>query len=142
MLYYQLSHQPWVLIRNGGQMLSEFSLVGLFILIVLAFALMLIFTPTLLGKFGIVPHKPSSIKSETYECGLDTVGPTWIQYKVRYYYYALLLIIFDIIILFIYPWAVELKQLGANAFWSIVAFLAIAGLGYIYAWRKGALEWK
>ena len=123
-------------------MLSEFSLIALFIIIVLGFAASLILLPLALRKVGIVPHSPSATKSEPYECGLDTIGPTWIQFKIRYYFYALLLITFDIILLFIYPWAVELKQLGSSGFWPVVSLLAITGVGYIYAWRKGALEWK
>ena len=123
-------------------MLSEFSLIALFILIVLGFATSLVFIPVALRKFGVVPHNPTSIKSEPYECGMDTMGPTWVQLKIRYYFLALLLITLDIFIVFLYPWALELKQLGIKGFWPVVSFLAIAGLGYVYAWRKGALEWK
>jgi NADH:ubiquinone oxidoreductase subunit 3 (subunit A) len=122
-------------------MLSEFSLIALFIIIVLGFAASLILLPAALRILRIVPHNPTFIKSEPYECGLDTIGPTWVQFKIRYYFYALLLITLDIIIVFVYPWAAELKKLGAGGFWPIVSFLAIIGLGYLYAWRKGALEW-
>lgn len=123
-------------------MLSEFSLIALFIIIVLGFSISLVLIPVALRKPGIVPHNPSDVKSAPYECGLDTIGPTWIQFKIRYYFYALLLITLDVVIIFIFPWAVELHNLGASSFWPVVSFLAIVGTGYVYAWRKGALEWK
>ncbi len=123
-------------------MLTEFSLIALFILIVLGFATTLLMTPQVLRKFGIVPSKPNPVKSEPYECGLETVGPTWVQFKIRYYFYALIMITLDITLVFIYPWAVELRTLGPDSLGVIFAFLAILFTGYLYAWRKGALEWK
>ncbi len=123
-------------------MLLEFSLIALFILLVLGFATSLILIPVALRKIGAVPRTYNPVKAEPYECGLETIGPTWVQFNVRYYFYALLLITFDITVIFVYPWAVELKNLGAGSLGSIFGFLAILGVGYVYAWRKGALEWK
>ena len=123
-------------------MLSDFSLIALFILLVLGFATSLILIPQALKKVNIVPSKPSWIKSQPYECGLETVGESWVQFKIRYYFYALLLISLDITIIFIYPWAAELKNLGSSSLGVILPFLGILATGYIYAWRKGALEWK
>ncbi len=123
-------------------MLSEFSLIALFILIVMGFATTLVLIPQALKKIGIVPSKPSEVKYEPYECGLETIGETWVQFKIRYYFYALLLITLDITVIFLYPWAVELKNLGSSSLGVIFSFIGILAVGYIYAWRKGALEWK
>lgn len=123
-------------------MLSEFSLMALFILIVLGFAASLVLIPVALRKLGIVPSRPSAVKSEPYECGLETTGPTWVQFKIRYYFYALLLICLDITVVFLYPWAVELQNLGSESLVTVFIFLGILAVGYLYAWRKGALEWK
>lgn len=123
-------------------MLTQFSLIALFILLVLGFAASLVLIPILLKKLGIIPSNPSTVKSQPYECGLETVGPTWVQFKVRYYFYALLLIALDVSVIFLYPWAVELVNLGGSAIAGMVVFLGILATGFLYAWRKGALEWK
>ena len=89
----------------------------------------------------IAPKKPNSIKTQTYECGIETVGNTWIQFKVQYYIYALVFLIFDVEIVFLYPWAVAYNALPLFAVVEGVIFVAILVAGLIYAWRKGALEW-
>ena len=96
-----------------------------------------------LAKFArIRPHKPSLVKSEIYECGMETIGGRWVQFNFRYYLYALLFLIFDVTAIFIYPWAIQLRSLGAFAFLEMTAFVLILALGWAYAWRKGALEWR
>jgi len=87
------------------------------------------------------PHRPGRIKQSTYECGLETVGETWIQFKVQYYLYALIFVLFDVETVFLYPWAVAYNQLGLFALVEMMVFLLILGAGLVYAWRKGALEW-
>jgi NADH:ubiquinone oxidoreductase subunit 3 (subunit A) len=87
------------------------------------------------------PHRPGPIKQTTYECGLETVGETWIQFKVQYYLYALIFVLFDVETVFLYPWAVAYNQLGLFALVEMFIFLFILGAGLVYAWRKGALEW-
>lgn len=89
----------------------------------------------------IRPHKPNPIKSETYECGVETVGETWVQFKVQYYIYALVFVVFDVETAFLYPWAVAYKKLGLFALFEMLIFIAILLAGLLYAWRKGALEW-
>jgi len=123
-------------------MLTEFSLIAFFVLMVTGFAVLLIILPVVLRKSGIVPHKPSQVKSQSYECGLETVGPTWVQFKISYYFYTLLLITLDISSVFIYPWAVDLRAMDPGALLPIFSFIGILAIGFIYAWRKGALEWK
>ncbi len=90
----------------------------------------------------IRPRKPSLVKSEIYECGMETIGGRWVQFNFRYYLYALLFLVFDVTVIFIYPWAIQVRSLGLFAFLEITAFILILALGWAYAWRKGALEWK
>ena len=80
-------------------------------------------------------------KGEAYECGLPTVGPTWIRFQVGYYLFALIFLIFDVELIFLYPWAVVVKQVGWVALIDISIFLFILFLGFLYAHKKGALKW-
>lgn len=80
-------------------------------------------------------------KGEAYECGIPTIGKSWIQFNVGYYLFALLFLIFDVELVFLYPWAVVVKKIGWSALVEIVIFLFILFLGFLYAHRKGALKW-
>lgn len=80
-------------------------------------------------------------KGEPYECGIPTIGPSWIQFSVGYYLFALIFLIFDVELIFIFPWAVVVKQLGWVAFVEILIFLFILFMGFIYAHKKKALKW-
>jgi len=91
---------------------------------------------------SFVPWNPNPIKDSTYECGMETVGKAWVQFNFRYYFYALIFIALDILVVFLYPWAVELRQLGLFAFIALLIFVLIIMVGYVYAWRKKVLEWK
>ncbi len=84
---------------------------------------------------------PSKTKSEPFECGIPTEGPSWIQFKVGYYLFAILFLLFDVETVFIVPWATVMKEMGMVAFIEILIFFIILGLGLIYAWKKGALKW-
>jgi NADH:ubiquinone oxidoreductase subunit 3 (subunit A) len=90
----------------------------------------------------IAPRKPNKIKQDTYECGIETVGETWVQFRVQYYIFALVFLIFDVELVFLYPWAVAFDVLPMFAVLEGVIFIAILVAGLVYAWRKGALEWK
>lgn len=87
------------------------------------------------------PHRPGPIKQSTYECGLETAGETWIQFKVQYYLFALVFVLFDVETVFLYPWAAAYHQLPLFALLEVSLFLLLLALGLAYAWRKGALEW-
>ena len=89
----------------------------------------------------VAPRKPNKIKLETYECGIETVGPSWVQFRVQYYIFALVFLIFDVETVFLYPWAVAFNQLPLFAVLEGVLFILILAAGLIYAWRKGVLEW-
>ena len=90
----------------------------------------------------IRPNKPSLTKSDIYECGMETIGGRWVQFNFRYYLYTMLFLVFDITAVFMYPWAIKMKDLGLFALLEMAAFFLILSLAWTYAWRKGALEWR
>lgn len=123
-------------------MLQDYGYIALFLLFALFFASFLVLIPVILKIFRIVPKKPSSAKTTTFECGMETIGRTWVQFNFRYYFYALMLIALDVMVVFLYPWAVEIRQLGVHGFIAVFIFILIIVVGYIYAWKKKVLEWK
>jgi NADH-quinone oxidoreductase subunit A len=90
----------------------------------------------------IVPYNPSDVKGSPFECGLETIGRSWVQFNFRYYFYALVFIALDVLVVFLYPWAVQLEGLGLFGFFTVLVFIGIVVIGYIYAWKKKVLEWK
>lgn len=90
----------------------------------------------------VAPRKPNDAKLETYECGMETVGDTWVQFKVQYYVYALVFLVFDVEVIFLYPWAVAFDRLDLLGVIAGVLFIFLLGDGLLYAWRKGALKWN
>ena len=117
-------------------MINEWLFIGLIVIIAPLIPLAATVIPDIIG-----PRKPSKLKSETYECGMETVGETWIQYKVQYYIFTLIFLIFDVEIVFLYPWAVAFNQLTLFGVLEGILFILILVAGLVYAWRKGALEW-
>lgn len=117
-------------------MLSDYNFVGLFAIVAIAFPFVALGVAWLLR-----PKKPNPVKTDTYECGLQTIGQTWVRFRAQYYVYALIFVVFDIEAAFLFPWAVAYKRLGLYALVEMVLFLAILLVGLIYAWRKGALRW-
>ncbi len=87
------------------------------------------------------PKKPNPIKQTTYECGIETVGDSWVQFKAQYYIFALVFLVFDVETVFLFPWAVRLGQLGLFAVVEGIIFILILIAGLVYTWRKGMLEW-
>ena len=90
----------------------------------------------------LAPSSKNATKDEAYECGIPTEGPSWVQFRVGYYLFAILFLIFDVETVFIFPWAVVMKQVGLAAFIEILIFFIILGLGLLYAWKKKALKWE
>ena len=90
----------------------------------------------------ISPKSYNPQKGEAYECGIPTRGASMAQFKVGYYLYAILFLMFDVETVFLYPWAVNVRSLGVDGLLCIAVFFGILVLGLVYAWRKGALEWK
>jgi len=123
-------------------LLANYGYIGLLLIVAIIFAVTTLLLPFTLRFFRIVPHKPNPIKSSTYECGMETVGKSWVQFNFRYYFYALIFLALDILVVFLYPWAVGLRQLGHLGFIGVFIFISIVVVGYVYAWRKKVLEWK
>ena len=90
----------------------------------------------------ISPRSFNPQKGEAYECGIPTRGESMSQFKIGYYLFAILFLMFDVETVFLYPWAVRMRELGVDGLISIAVFFGILVLGLVYAWRKGALEWK
>jgi NADH-quinone oxidoreductase subunit A len=95
----------------------------------------------LVVPFVIAPRKPDPEKLSAYECGFDAFDDARMKFDVRFYLVSLLFIIFDLEVAFLFPWAVAFKDVGLLGFWSMIVFLAILIVGFIYEWQKGALEW-
>ncbi len=123
-------------------MLSDYGDIGLFLIAAVLFTLMMVFIPIILRIIKIVPSNPNPVKNATFECGMETIGKTWVQFNFRYYFYALVFVALDVLIVFLYPWAVNLRQLGYTGLIGILILIFIIFAGYLYAWRKKALEWK
>jgi NADH-quinone oxidoreductase subunit A len=116
--------------------LGNFAPVGLFIIIGVVFVMVSVY----IAKF-IRPSRPSEIKLENYECGEIPVGSAWVQFNPRFYIFALIFVIFDVETVFLFPWAVAYKSLGAFALVEMLIFIFILLIGLLWAWKKGALKW-
>ena len=97
--------------------------------------------PLLLARL-VAPKKPGPTKQAPYECGLESTGDPWVQFRVQYYIYALLFVVFDVEVVFLFPWALVWKGLGPVVFAEMALFLAILAVGLVFAWKKGLLEWE
>ncbi len=97
--------------------------------------------PQLLGRL-LAPHRPDAEKNSPYECGFEAFEDARMKFDVRYYLVAILFILFDLEIAFLFPWAVALKEIGLVGFWTMMIFLGILVVGFIYEWKKGALDWE
>jgi NADH:ubiquinone oxidoreductase subunit 3 (subunit A) len=117
-------------------MLNDWLFIGLLLVIAPVFAGLALLVPRL-----IAPRKSHKLKNTPYECGIETVGDSWVQFRVQYYIYALVFLIFDVEIVFLYPWAVAFDRLPLFAVLEGILFVLILVTGLVYAWRKGALEW-
>jgi len=118
-------------------MLENYFPVLLFIIVGLGVGV----APMVLGRL-LGPHRPDSAKLSPYECGFEAFEDARMKFDVRYYLVAILFILFDLEIAFLFPWAVVLKEIGTFGFVSMLIFLAILVVGFIYEWMKGALEWE
>jgi NADH:ubiquinone oxidoreductase subunit 3 (subunit A) len=117
-------------------MINNWVYIGLFVLISLFIPLAAI---VIAG--WLAPRKPNKIKNSTYECGIETVGDTWVQFRVQYYIYALVFLAFDVEAVFLFPWAVAYNRLTLFAVVEAVVFLLLLAVVLVYAWKKGALQW-
>ena len=95
----------------------------------------------LIAPFIVAYRQPDPEKLSAYECGFNAFDDARMKFDVRFYLVAILFIIFDLEVSFLFPWAVAFKELGVLGFWSMMVFLAVLTIGFIYEWKKGALEW-
>ena len=123
-------------------MLANYGYIGLFLIAAVGFTLLMVTIPIVLKFLKVVPNNPNPIKNSTFECGMETIGKTWVQFNFHYYFYALIFVALDVLVVFLLPWAVSFRQLGMSGFIAVVALVAIILVGYVYAWRKKVLEWK
>jgi NADH:ubiquinone oxidoreductase subunit 3 (subunit A) len=120
----------------GAYMHSEWLYIGIFIVI----GIVVPVVPLVIAAL-ISPKKPNKIKQDTYECGIETVGDSWVQFKAQYYIFALVYLVFDVETVFLFPWALSLNQLPLFVVLEGILFIGILVAGLVYAWRKGMLEW-
>jgi NADH-quinone oxidoreductase subunit A len=117
-------------------LLMDYLALAIFIGVALCIGLALMAAP-----FLVAMRNPDPEKVSAYECGFNAFDDARMKFDVRFYLVSILFIIFDLEVAFLFPWAVTFKQLGALGFWSMMVFLAVLTIGFIYEWRKGALEW-
>ncbi|HEY5271023.1 MAG TPA: NADH-quinone oxidoreductase subunit A [Anaerolineales bacterium] len=117
-------------------MQNEWLYIGIFLVI----GIIVPIVPLVFSRL-VAPRKPNPIKQSTYECGIETVGDSWVQFKAQYYIFALVFLVFDVETVFLFPWALSLKQLPLFVVLEGVLFIAILVAGLVYTWRKGMLEW-
>ena len=122
-------------------MLSEFlnEYLSIIIFLFIAFGLIISF---IVLNFIFSPKNPDPEKLSAYECGFNAFDDSRMEFDVRFYLVAILFIIFDLEIAFLFPWAITLGKIGVFGFWSMMIFLAVLTIGFIYEWKKGALEWE
>ena len=119
------------------QAIAQYFPIVVFLGIAVALSFIMIFLPMLIGR-----QKPDTEKLSAYECGFEAFGDARGKFDVRFYLVAILFIIFDLEVAFLFPWAVSLKTVGVFGFWSMMLFLGVLTVGFIYEWKKGALEWE
>ena len=111
------------------------------VLLFIAIAFVMGVLPLALGKL-VGPNRPDEKKLSPYECGFEAFEDARMKFDVRFYLVAILFIIFDLEVAFLFPWAVALGKVGVFGFWSMIVFLGVLTVGFIYEWKKGALEWE
>jgi NADH-quinone oxidoreductase subunit A len=118
-------------------LLAEYLPIMLFLAIAIALAAILVAASYIMAR-----QRPDSEKDSAYECGFEAFDDARGRFDVRFYLVAILFIIFDLEVAFLFPWAVALGEIGVFGFWSMVIFLGILTIGFIYEWKKGGLEWE
>ena len=126
--------------------LGQYGLIAIFTAIAVAVPTGMLVGSWTLSWVNIRPRKPNPIKQAIYECGFETLSGTWNRFNFRYYTFAILFVIFDVEVVFLFPWAASFGALslefGTFVLFEMAAFVGILLVGWLYAWRKGALEWS
>ncbi len=119
------------------ELLREYLPILLFLGLAIALSVVMVAASLIVGR-----QKPDTEKLSAYECGFEAFEDARRKFDVRFYLVAILFIIFDLEVAFLFPWAVALGEIGMFGFWSMVVFLGVLTVGFIYEWKKGALEWE
>src|SRR5262249_25018572 len=119
-----------------NELLLDYLPLAIFMAVALGISLALLLIP-----FLVAYKRPDTEKLSAYECGFNAFDDARMNFDVRFYLVAILFIIFDLEVSFLFPWAVSFSDLGLYGFWSMMVFLGVLTIGFIYEWRKGALEW-
>ena len=119
----------------------QYGLVAIFVVVAFTIPVSMLLMSWMASRIGLRPEKPTAVKSETYECGVEAIGGKWELFNFRYYMFAILFVIFDVEVVFLYPWAAKFLQLELFALIEMAVFVGILVVGLVYAWRKNDLEW-
>ena len=119
----------------------QYGLIAIFIVVAIGVPISMLMMSWMAARVGLRPNNPTTVKSETYECGVEAVGGRWDHFNFRYYMFAILFVIFDVEVVFLYPWATKFLQLELFALIEMGVFVGILVVGLAYAWRKNDLEW-
>jgi NADH-quinone oxidoreductase subunit A len=122
--------------------LEQYSHLGILLIFAIIFPSIPLISSWALGRIKIRPNLPNAVKEDTYECGVETEGPTWVQFNFRYYLIALIFVIFDVEVIFLFPLAVALDSVLTFGLVAGLIFIGTLFLGLAYEWRKHALEWQ
>ncbi|MBO6559100.1 MULTISPECIES: NADH-quinone oxidoreductase subunit A [Nisaea] len=120
-----------------SDILREYLPILIFLVVAIGLCLAMV-----IGSLLVVKQRPDSEKVSAYECGFEAFNDSRGQFDVRFYLVAILFIIFDLEVAFLFPWAISLGGIGLFGFWSMIVFLGVLTIGFVYEWRKGALEWE
>ena len=119
----------------------QYGLIAIFLVVAVGVPISMLAMSSMAARIGLRPNKPTDVKSETYECGVEAIGGRWELFNFRYYMFAILFVIFDVEVVFLYPWAAKFLQLPLFALIEMAVFVGILVVGWAYAWRKHDLEW-
>jgi len=121
----------------AAEIMTEYLPIVVFLAIATGLAVVMV-----LASFLVARQKPDAEKISAYECGFEPFSDARSKFDVRFYLVSILFIIFDLEIAFLFPWAITLGDIGLYGFWSMMSFLSVLTIGFIYEWRKGALDWE
>ncbi len=133
----QAIKQSFQAISSADFVSAQYLPILLFLAVAIGLSCVIIAIPFFLNKM-----RPDSEKNSPYECGFEGEGKVRNEFDVQFYLVAILFIIFDLEVAFLFPWAVSLGKIGVFGFWSMIVFLSLLTVGFIYEWKRGALEWK
>ena len=119
----------------------QYGLIAIFTAVAIGVPISMLLMSWMAGRIGLRPNNPTEVKSDTYECGVESIGGRWELFNFRYYMFAILFVIFDVEVVFLYPWAARFLHLELFALIEMGVFVGILTLGLAYAWRKNDLEW-